>query len=238
MTDDDGLPPDKVRYSYRFRFEDGTQKRFDIDLNPATLELVSRPDGPHPEWTKLKYRQCANCPLGDKVEHCPIAVNLAHLVETFSDSYSYEHTAVTVEVAERTYQKQTTLQRGLSSIIGIYMVTSNCPIMDPLRPMVRFHLPFATTRETVYRAVSMYLLKQYFIWREGGDPDWQLRRLEDLYKAIGEVNRGMSDRLRQASTADASVNAVIILFSVGELVDHSLEKGLLEFERMFRGEPF
>jgi hypothetical protein len=30
------------------------------------------------------------------------------------------------------------------------------------------------------------------------------------------------------------VNAVIILFTLGELVDHSLEHGLVEIERLFR----
>ena len=53
------------------------------------------------------------------------------------------------------------------SLIGIYMVTSGCPIMDKLRPMARFHLPFASTEETIYRAISTYLLGQYFLEQKG-----------------------------------------------------------------------
>jgi hypothetical protein len=223
-----------LRYVYRFQFGDGTRKDFEIELDRRTLELIPPYNRPKPNWTRLKYSQCANCPLPDDVAYCPVAVNLSNLVEAFKDAYSYEHTHVTVEVPERTYENQTTIQKGLSSILGIYMVTSNCPIMDHLRPMVRFHLPFASSNETVYRAVSMYLTRQYFIWRNGGRPDWELKELDQLYKAVAEVNRGMSERLRNASTADANVNAVIILFTLGELVDHSLEHGLVEIERLFR----
>ena len=227
---DDNNP---VRFQYRFEFQDGTQKSFEIALDAQTLALIPDPGRPSPEWTRLKYHQCANCPLNDTTSHCPVAVNLSHLVETFKDSRSYEGTRVVVQVAERKYEKETSLQEGLYSIIGIYMVTSNCPVLDRLRPMVRFHLPFASSTETIYRAVSMYLMKQYFVLRQGGTPDWELRDLDRLYTEIAEVNRGMTDRLRSASSADASVNAVIILFSVGELVDHSLANGLREIERLF-----
>ena len=40
------------------------------------------------------------------------------------------------------------------------MATAGCPWTDRLRPMARFHLPFANEAETVYRSVSMYLLSR------------------------------------------------------------------------------
>tara|TARA_B100000686_G_scaffold86198_1_gene93073 strand:- start:90 stop:251 length:162 start_codon:yes stop_codon:yes gene_type:complete len=45
---------------------------------------------------------------------------------------------------ERCYVEHTTMTEAVSSLLGIYMVTSGCPVMDKLRPMVRFHLPLAT----------------------------------------------------------------------------------------------
>lgn len=222
-----------LRYLYRFHFDDGVKQEFEITLDAVTLELRRRPDAVTPEWTKLNYYQCENCPLGDEVPSCPVAVNLSNLIETFKDSISHVNTRVTVEAPDRTYVKDTTLQKGLSSIIGIYMVTSNCPVMDQLRPMVRFHLPFATTEETIYRAVSMHLTKQYFVMRHGGKPDWELQNLGQIYKAISEVNAGMSRRLTHASKRDANVNAVVILSSFGNTVDSSLENGLDEIEYLF-----
>src|SRR6185295_20146028 len=167
-------------------------------------------------------------------EHCPVAVNLSTVVETFKDAVSFEHTTVKVETAERVYEKATALQKGLSSIIGIYMVTSDCPVMDQLRPMVRFHLPFASVDETIYRAVAMYLVAQYFRMRRGKAPDWQLERLADIYREVAKVNEGMKERLRHASTEDANVNALAILSTQGGMVPLYVEDSLAEMEHLFR----
>ncbi len=221
-------------YRYTFQFEDETVKQFETRLDARTLELLPQRELPKPEWTKLKYCQCENCPLGDKVEYCPVAVNLSELVETFKDFTSYVGTRVVVKAPERTYKEDTTLQQGLSSIVGLYMVTCNCPIMDQLRPMVRFHLPFATSEETLYRAVSMYLTRQYFAMRRGKTPDWELEKLAQIYSAISVVNAGMSRRLRQASTKDANVNALIILSAFGDTVGVSLKDGVGNIEYLFK----
>jgi hypothetical protein len=223
---------DRICYRYTFQFATGEEKNFEVLLNSSTLELVANKDSPKPHWTKLKYHQCANCPLGDEIEHCPVAVNLSHLVETFKDSISFESTSVLVQTPQRNYQKQTTLQKGLSSIIGIYMVTSNCPVMDKLRPNVRFHLPFASTEETIYRAVSMYLTEQYFLMRKGETPDWELKHLAEIYHGVNHVNKGISRRLSNASNEDANVNAVIVLSTFGDTMNTFLEDSLNEIDSL------
>lgn len=205
----DGLAP--LAFQYRFDFGDGAVKVFDIHLDRDTLELIDRPSAPLPEWTRLECHRCANCPLAGTVEYCPVAVNLSQVVESFKDAISYETAVVTVTTQRRTYQLATSLQRGISSIIGIYNVTSNCPLLDRLRPMVRFHLPFASADETAYRATSMYLMEQYFVMRNGGRPDWELAGLQQIYESLVPVEEGLSRRLRFASSKDANVNAVILL---------------------------
>lgn len=222
-----------LRFTYHFKFQSGTEQTLEIELDANTLELKQPPPEPKPEWTKLKFSQCENCPLGDDVEYCPVAVNLSHVVHTFQAFSSFEPVHVTVETKERTYSKDTTLQKSLSSLIGVYMVTSNCPIMDKLRPMVRFHLPFSSSIETFYRSVSMYLTAQFFLMRQGKQPDWDLKKLVELYKAISTVNKGMAERLRQASEKDANVNAVVILHSLGDGVPYFIEGGLAEVEHLF-----
>lgn len=150
--------------------------------------------------------------------------------ETVKDFTSYVDTRVVVKAPERAYEEDTRLQQGLSSIVGLYMVTSNCPIMDQLRPMVRFHLPFAASEETLYRAVSMYVTKQYYAMRRGETSDWELEKLAQIYSAISVVNTGMSQRLKQASTKDANVNALIILSTFGETVGVSIKDGVGKIE--------
>ena len=229
----DSRKSDTLRFLYTFQFPDNTEKQFEVRLNAKTLELVNKKDLPKPAWTKLKYKQCEHCPLGDEHEYCPVAVNLSALVESFKDSISYESTNVRVQTNERIFEKMTTVQKGLSSIVGIYMVTSDCPVMDKLRPMVRFHLPFGTMEETVYRAVSMYLTAQYLLMRKGKTPDWDLTKLVEIYRAVNHVNRGIANRLASASEEDANTNAVVILSAYAEMIPFSIERHLAELEYIF-----
>jgi hypothetical protein len=214
--------------------ENGTTRDFEIRLDEQTLDLVLPEEPAKPEWTRLQFQQCENCPLGKSTEYCPVAVNLGSLVSQFENVVSYEKTDVKVITRERVFEKDTTVQKGLSALIGVYMVTSNCPIMDKLRPMVRFHLPFATLMETAYRAITMYLMAQFFRKQRGQEPDWELRHLAEIYKAISFVNKGISQRVSVASSKDASVNAVVILNSLGDSVPYAVENGLSELEILFR----
>ena len=226
--------PVPIRYSYSFVFDNGTEKRFEFLLDEKTLQLIPhRNSANNPQWTALGFNQCDHCPLGSEVEYCPVAVNLTPLIDTFKDSLSFEGAQVTVETAERTYVKKTAVQKGLSSMIGLIMVTSGCPIMDKLRPMARFHLPFASGIETFYRAISMYLTAQFFIKQEGGEPDWELKNLIGIYKEISRVNKGMSGRLSSASNKDANINALVILHAFGEAVPFFVENGLEQIESYF-----
>lgn len=222
-----------ITYLYKFKFQDGREKRFEVVLDEATLELQCEDPNPKPEWTKLNYSQCANCPLPGTVEYCPVAVSLAGLVEAFSDAVSYEAADVTVETAQRIYFKKTTLQKGLSAIIGIYMSTSNCPVCDKLRPMTRFHLPFANSIETFFRSVSSYLTAQFLLMNQGHAPDWDLKGLQEIYREVNVVNKGMTDRLHRATEKDANINAVVILHSFGDGITYFIESGLSDLEPMF-----
>jgi len=158
-----------------------------------------------------------------------VAVSQAQVVEAFKDSVSYEAALVTVTTRARTYQQATTLQRGISSIVGIYNVTSGCPVLDRLRPMVRFHLPFASSEEAAFRAISTYLM-QYFAMRRGATPDWELRQLAEIYEAIEPVEKGLSQRLRHASNKDANVNALVLLAVFGWDTRMLVEDGLRRVE--------
>lgn len=222
-----------LRFLYTFEFEDGSRKQFEVDLDAETLELVPPHVPERPDWTRLSFNQCENCPLAEDVEYCPVAVNLAPLAQEFQDSISFERIKTTVEAPERTYTKTTALQKALSSLVGLIMVTSNCPIMDRLRPMVRFHLPFAGSLDTAYRALSMYLIAQFFKMKNGKEADWDLKDLVKTYRAISQVNKGISKRLSEASNKDANLNAIVILHSVGDALPYFVEHGFEQIEPLF-----
>ncbi len=134
---------------------------------------------------------------------------------------------------DRLYSKKTTVQRALGSLLGVYMAASGCPSMEKLKPMVRFHLPFATLEETVFRSVGAYLLGQYFLKKQGKQADLDLVELAGFYKGIQMVNWGITERLRGVVGKDAVNNAVICLDMFAKELPYAIEDSLKELQGLF-----
>ncbi len=223
-----------ITYQYAFTFTDGVTKTFDIALDPNTLALQNR-SPTYPSWARLDHAACENCPLDrTRTEYCPIAVNIAALVESFKDVISYEEAEIVVTTDDRIVSKRTAVQNGLTSILGIYMVTSGCPVLDRLRPMVRFHLPFASIEETIFRSSGMYLLAQYFRKKRGLAAAFSFDGLSKIYREIKQVNIGLLHRLKAASNQDANLNALAILDIFAVTFHDSTEDSVDTLEPLFQ----
>ncbi|MEJ2052594.1 MAG: hypothetical protein P8X42_01625 [Calditrichaceae bacterium] len=217
-----------LTFDYNFIFEDRRKLHFPIRLHPVHLTLINDNPESKADWARLENSQCKNCTLRtESYPYCPIAQNLVNILSEFNDVYSYEQVKVIIKTQERTYSKKCSVQNGLGAMLGIIMVSTSCPIMSRLKPMVRFHLPFASVQETISKSVGSYLLGQYFKHKDGKTADWDLNGLKALYKEIQTVNYGMAARLRSASSKDANVNALIILDifakEMPEKIDDSLK---------------
>ncbi len=208
---------------------------FEILLNSKDLTYQTQTSQDRPEWTVMEFHQCEDCPLADAdFPHCPVALNLHDIVTTFKSDVSYDLVDISIKSDERTYSKEkVTMQSGLSSILGIIMVTSGCPSLDYLRPMVKTHLPFASINESIYRAMSMYLLAQFTRAKNGLEPDWTLEGLSKIYEKIDQINISMVKRLQAATEQDASLNAVVILDSFAKMVPMTIDGSFGQLESLF-----
>lgn len=227
-----------VEYQFNFSEDDSVSISYDIDKNYSDFTHVSPNDIPH--WVELSYHQCGNCSL-DKKRHlfCPVALNLLEVVQKFESKMSYTEVSVNVLTEERTYCKVIPLQKAISSLMGLIMVYSGCPVMEKLKPMGYFHLPFSSIDETVYRVLSMYLLGQYARMKNGKEPDWELEYLKDMYREINVVNSAFSNRIRSISEGDSSVNGLIILSNFAQFVSFSIDEDMFDsiealFESYYR----
>ncbi|MFP3981036.1 MAG: DUF6901 family protein [Desulfobacterales bacterium] len=219
---------------YEFQFHSGNRQEFEVVLDKVTLSLVNFSRKTRPDWTKLMHKQCSCCSLSeDRHPYCPIAVNIAELVDNFKGRLSIEKCRVKCVTPERTYMKDTRIQDGLYSILGIVMATSDCPVMSFYKPMARFHLPFSTSEETLFRSASVYLLQQYFEHKRGGQPDLEMRHLSSRLQMVQDVNTGIIARIRSVSVKDADANAVIILDSFSKLLEMAIEDRLSSLEYLF-----
>jgi len=224
-----------LTYQYHFTFDNGAEKTFTVHLNDITLDLIPKTHPHPPDWTALEHHQCPHCPLSPaQHSHCPIAVNLVEMVDFLQGFPSFEQVNIKITSDARTYLKNTSLQEGFSSLMGLYMATSGCPIMNKLKPMIRTHLPFATVQETFYRLLAAYILAQYLLYRQGEEPDMNLSGLKALFKDIQRVNKAFWRRLSSISISDTSLNALVRLDSSAQYTAFSVdEDSLQEIARLF-----
>lgn len=219
---------------YHFSLQNGSHLDFDVKLDPSTLNQIDDSTDHHPDWTALAFHQCSNCPLDPSISpYCPVALNIIKLMEGCSGLVSYEKVRLDVTTPERTVSKDTTAQAGISSLLGLIVATSGCPHTGFFKPMARFHLPFASEAETIYRASSMYLLAQYFIRKQGGEADLDMEGLVKIYRNLQIVNTALAARLRAASQQDAAVNAVVLLDSFAKIVPYTIADSLDEIRHLF-----
>jgi hypothetical protein len=230
---------DPQRIRYRFDLPDGSQKSLDFTFDSADFRLANAAPAAPPPWTELQFNQCANCPLNPADNpHCPAALQMVSAIEPLKALVSFDTVGVTVTQAERTMYAETTAQAAMSSVLGLIMATAGCPWTDRLRPMARFHLPFASEAETVYRTVSMFLLAREL---SGNSGTRGFAALEQLYENLHVVNRDMSRRLGAATRTDPARNAMALLDAYTTLLPAALACSMEELKPLFdawRGAEF
>jgi hypothetical protein len=180
---------DKIKVRYSFKLGQDVTETFDMKLDAKTLQLIVDLPDILPVWANLDYHRCPHCPLDIRSHpHCPLAANLVNILDRFDTLFSYNHTHLIVTTKDRMVSQVTTVQEAVGSLLGLVIAGSNCPHTVYLRPMARFHLPLASSQETIYRAVTTYLLGQYLLKKEGKEVDFELEGLKEIYQRVHLVN--------------------------------------------------
>lgn len=225
--------PDRA-YEYTFLLPDRRCITFSVIVDQVSHQIATCPIIA-PAWARLQFHQCAPCTL--KVEehpYCPVALSISDLVTTFKDTASHVSCTVFCVSPERTVIKETKIQEGLTSILGLLIAISGCPIMEFFKPLARFHLPFATVDESIFRIVAMYMLRKYY-QNEGTTKDhFSLRDIKDHYALVQQVNKGIFDRIHSVTQFDADKNAIITLNSLGQILEMEIDSNLESLAHLFK----
>lgn len=219
---------------YRFGLPGGQDLAFKLRLDPNTFEAVeSTPNAPA-AWAKLENHQCPNCPLkATDRPLCPAALAFSRVLDKFNGVDAFAQVGVEVSTPERVITARLPLQRALGSLAGLLMATSGCPRTSFLRPMARFHLPFATDEETLYRAASMHLLLQYLRAKQGERADFELEELAEQYRELQKVNTAMTSRLKDAFQQGAAGRAISSLDLFSHNLPYDIRSDLGRIRRFF-----
>lgn len=195
---------------YKFEFDDGKTWQYDLKFDDRSA-LLQFDESPTKAWATLGYHQCTHCPLDSSThKYCPVAENIDHIVEDSKDIVSYTEVLVSVITPEREYRKRCAVQQGLLSLFGLIMATSACPHLEWLRPLARFHLPFASIEEALFRALSLQLSSEFFN-KTRLDIKVSKEQLQDRYAKISTLNHCFIERIRSYCSGDADKNAIAAL---------------------------
>lgn len=217
---------------YYFTFDDGLELKFSVDIDRHYDSRKIPADAP--EWTRLANNQCQNCPLSkSEHSHCPAALDLDKVARDFQKLPAHTKANVRVVTPEREYVKRVGLEEGVRALMGLIMATSACPVFGALKPNARMHLPFATAQEFILRSASMYLMRQYFVAREGGTPDWELKGLIKTNEQLQLVNHAFWQRTVSAFQNDANSKALLSFFTLSSSVSSSLDAQLAKIKPIF-----
>jgi len=218
-------------YRYTFVFQQGDVFEYVVRLD-SEGRLLPCAQERAPAWSELGYYQCSHCPLTPPdTPYCPIARNIAEPVVLFNNINSFTPCTVTCHALHRQVTKQTVVQEGLASILGIVMATSGCPLMDFLRPLARFHLAFATVDEAIFRVAAMYLLHHFF--KTDQSTPISLEQIKQHYGLVKEVNRNMLARIKNSAKSDADKNAIVSLNSLAQIFELELDSQLTSISGYF-----
>jgi len=231
---------DVIEITYCFNLDNDKKESFELRLDAHTLELIVDDDGrAEPEWIALENNQCPNCPYQKETQpHCLVAKNLVNIVDRFGDICSYEELDLEVITDERRITQTTTAQRAISSLLGLIFATSGCLYTAYMKPMARFHLPLASQEETAFRAAGMYLLAQYFQKKTGEGGEFNMDGLKKIYQDLHVVNMAISTRIRNAISAESSINGLVILDTRANMIPFVIEDYLDEIQPLFAAYKF
>ncbi|MDJ0782498.1 MAG: hypothetical protein QNJ22_11035 [Desulfosarcinaceae bacterium] len=214
---------------YRCWLTGGEETTFEIHLDPDSLRRMGPMPAELPNWTELGFKQCPNCQLAVVTHpHCPLAVELVDIVPRFDHLLSYNRIEAEVVTVERTVRVEASVQRVLSSLMGLLFAVSACPWTTFFKPLARYHLPLATTEETMWRVISTFLLGRHFQSQAGRTEPADLDALATMYAHVQVVNGAFAERLRVACQQDSVINALILLDMFAKSVPFAIDDALDE----------
>lgn len=212
-----------LRYRYRFLLPDGTVRTINLAAKLPALQLELPEGQKTPDWARLGFHQCENCPLSEaETPNCPVAERLVEFCEKLAPILSTEILEVEVETVERRISHRTSAQHAKQSLFGLTMALSGCPNVALFKPLARFHLPFASLDETMFRIASSYLLARF---SQTGGVKKMKSAMDDLnkeYEEVHKVNIGLANRLR-ASGVFTELNALSHLDAFTQVFPEALK---------------
>ena len=91
-----------IQFRYIFDFGSSNREVFNLEIDEATGRRIDGNTDNFPEWSKLGFAQCPNCPLDvTETEYCPAATALTETAHRLGKVVSHAEVQLVVISEER-----------------------------------------------------------------------------------------------------------------------------------------
>lgn len=189
---------------------------------------------PYPDWIRLDYCKCTNCPMNSELhENCPAAMAIIPLVKVGAELSSIEEIMIRVGHGDYVVEKEGIAQDLLSSLMAYILFNSACPILGGLRRMHLFTPPFPAFEVVLYHALAHELVGRYYFSKLNDEKSIDIGQIHRDMNWRGEgikmVIRAFVERFPKSDSGrnDGMHNAAVLIHSTVNLVSLNLDN-LLE----------
>ncbi|WP_269539684.1 DUF6901 family protein [Cerasicoccus fimbriatus] len=187
-----------------------------------------------PEWTRLDYHQCKNCPLDEKrIERCPAAAAVAGLLENFTEVVSFQKVDLVIVRANGQYSIRGSAQMVVFALLVEFVSRAKCPyLFDPSADKGFFFLCLDVD-QLLYRFFSSFLIQHHLL--SSGEPDPNAVNWHRFQQYMGEIRialEGLLDRIQAYCHEDANINALTGAISISKLLEEHWDDSLRLFKDM------
>lgn len=217
--------------TYHFFYNTPEHFQYGLTMDADTWRIRDPQDRPEPPaWTELNHHRCAHCTLDDR-PNCPLALQLNDFLHRFPKTDPGLKTVVRVVTNARIYEKRLSLDEGIRSLLGLIFASSDCPHLQFFKPMARFHLPFSTHEENLFRVFATFAL--YNVLSDKTGLIFKISDLKTIYNNLQTINHAMCERLQSIGDESSAEKAVLLLDALSKSMIESIESSFEEFKTYF-----
>ncbi|GHC12744.1 DUF6901 family protein [Cerasicoccus arenae] len=219
---------------YQIRLDDGRIIELSSPARIMPVEWASIPN--LPEWTRLSYHQCSNCPLDEKrIERCPAAASVADLVQNFTEVISFEKVDLVITWTKQKYTVRDSAQMIVFALLVEFVSRAKCPYLFDPSADKGFFILCLDIDQLLYRFFSSFLIQHHFL--SSGEPDPHAVNWHHFQEYMGGIRialEGLLARMQAYCREDANINALTGFISVSKLLEEHWDESL----RLFKDKTF
>lgn len=177
----------------------------------------------YPEWARLEFNRCPECPLDPSVKWCPAAVSIAGLLDCFiAKKMSYDEVRFEIRREGVTWNSTGPVQDVMGLLMVYRMWLSGCPRLVYNWSFYKFFSPRFSIEKVIFQYLTTRLIVSEISRKTGENPDFEQIDPGRFAMVFEQMLRRIRENGHQPGT-DAVVNGLVQIHGLFLLLQQDSE---------------